>query len=230
MGINDKRVIDGEWMTEEECYIKYRGYIWTGVGKVLKGAYIPPNDFEDFISVGTEGFIKAYRNFDESKGYRFSTYAVSTVWGTVMSYFNGTYNLIRKSRSINKSQIEMGDDLKEMSAKDLAEKYNITIKEVDIIRRSVAGVFSLERSMYQDEDREGSSALSAYVGKEDDVSQLYVDEFLKKVSNKHRTIIELLLDGKSQKEIDVYLKMSQPQVSREVRKIRTIYKKWDRTR
>jgi len=43
----------------------------------------PAIDREDLISLGVEGLIKAYDNFDPSFGTQFSTYAVTVIHGTI---------------------------------------------------------------------------------------------------------------------------------------------------
>ncbi len=38
-------------------------------------------DYEDLFSAGSVGLVKAYDNFDESRGLCFSTYAVPVILG-----------------------------------------------------------------------------------------------------------------------------------------------------
>ncbi len=56
-------------------------------------------DYEDLVQIGCIGLIKAVNNFDESRGFSFSTYAVPVIIGEIRQYFrdDGT---VKVSRSI----------------------------------------------------------------------------------------------------------------------------------
>lgn len=56
------------------------------VGFVLKRLGRRPTemDWDDMYQDGLFGLVKAARGFDPDKGFKFSTYAVRTIWGYVM--------------------------------------------------------------------------------------------------------------------------------------------------
>ena len=56
-------------------------------------------DYEDLFQNGCVGLIKAVDNFDESKGFAFSTYAVPVIMGEIKRYIRDD-GMIKVSRSL----------------------------------------------------------------------------------------------------------------------------------
>jgi len=54
------------------------------VAYVAKKYYQCPKDYEDLISIGTIGLIKAINNFDNDKGIRLATYAVRCIQNEIL--------------------------------------------------------------------------------------------------------------------------------------------------
>lgn len=63
-------------------------------------------DYDDLIQIGAVGLVKAAQKFDESKNFKFSTYAVSKITGELKTYFrdNGT---IKISRSVKEQLLKI---------------------------------------------------------------------------------------------------------------------------
>lgn len=223
-----KKIIDGELLSEEECYLKHGGLIGLGVNRVIAGRHIEPYLYEDMMSEGTIGLIQAYRGFDHTKGFRFSTYAVRTIWGVVMTYHNNKATVIRRNRNLMNWQVKMGDDLTELSASELAKKYNLPIEEVDIIRGSFKTVVSLEYTIYETDSNTGEDTLLSVQGEYDDASHLDVEEFEKSISDIQRTVLHLRQDGYGQGYIAKQMGVSQPQISRILTKIKKQYLEWEK--
>ena len=72
------------------------------VAKRFKGRGV---DYEDLFQSGCIGLIKAVDNFDESKGFQFSTYAVPVIMGEIKRVFR------------DGGAIKVGRSLKEKSLK-----------------------------------------------------------------------------------------------------------------
>ncbi len=49
----------------------------------------PPLSFEDMVSAGTVGLVKAARDFDPSKGVEFKTYAYIRIKGSIIDELRG---------------------------------------------------------------------------------------------------------------------------------------------
>ena len=75
----------------------------TGLVKsvALRLSYVYGEDVEDLMQIGYIGLIKAIKGFDESKGFKFSTYAVPMITGEIRSQLRDQGN-IKVSRSIKK--------------------------------------------------------------------------------------------------------------------------------
>ena len=73
----------------------------TGLVKSVatKFAYAYGEDFDDLVQIGYIGLIKAIRGFDESRGFKFSTYAVPVIAGEIRSTLRDQGS-IKVSRSI----------------------------------------------------------------------------------------------------------------------------------
>src|SRR5699024_7307652 len=81
----------------------------------IKLAYIATNEvykknssrnFEEILSAAMLGLVKAANRFDESKGFKFSTYAMSTMRGQIKNdYYHDKNRFIRK-RNDNKEIYE----------------------------------------------------------------------------------------------------------------------------
>ena len=56
-------------------------------------------DYDDLFQAGCVGLIKAVDNFDETKGFAFSTYAVPVIMGEIKRIFRDG-GLIKVSRSL----------------------------------------------------------------------------------------------------------------------------------
>jgi len=73
----------------------------TGLVKsvALRLSYVYGEDVEDLIQIGYIGLIKAIKGFDESKGFKFSTYAVPMIAGEIKSQLRDQGS-IKVSRSV----------------------------------------------------------------------------------------------------------------------------------
>ncbi|BAS55365.1 sigma factor SigF [Leptolyngbya boryana NIES-2135] len=66
--------------------------------------------FDDFVSIGTIGLMKAVERFDESKGFAFSTFAVPYIKGEILHYIRSAKGeLIRHRRGERRQYIQSLD-------------------------------------------------------------------------------------------------------------------------
>lgn len=83
-------------------------------------------DAEELIQIGCIGLIKAVDNFDESKGFSFSTYAVPLILGEIRQYFRDEGS-VKVSRSIK----DLGRKISKYRNEFLCEKgYEPTVREI----------------------------------------------------------------------------------------------------
>ena len=79
------------FLIKEEIFKENEGLVYYCVSKVNP----PPYEYNDCIQEGFMELWKACCNFDSTKGYKFSTYAVPCVMGAMKKYLRLRSNLIK---------------------------------------------------------------------------------------------------------------------------------------
>ena len=77
-------------------------------------------DYEDLFQTGCIGLIKAVDHFDESKGFRFSTYAVPVIMGEIKRIFRDG-GAIKVSRALKEKSMKAQLLRERFSKKELRE-------------------------------------------------------------------------------------------------------------
>lgn len=169
-------------------------------------------DYEDLFQEAVEGFIKAYKTYDKSKG-EFSTYATTVIRNKIANFikccnnqfkFPYVYTLVWKAMKEHETN----------DANKLSEILNIPLKKV--IEAMVWYESKEVKQFGSIIDIENTNTLKS----EDDTSIVYVNEFVNKFDGENKQIIEMRLDDKTQTEISIELKISQCKVSVTLGKIK----------
>lgn len=129
----------------------------------------PSMDFEDLISAGNLGLLKAIRLFDASKGYKFTTYAYNWIYAFAERAICNDANLIRipvhlqdKARRVKKAEKELETQIN----RELT--YEEKIKVIEDTLGNPKDVFSMEQyARYT-----SPISLNAIISEEDDSSVL----------------------------------------------------------
>ena len=90
-------------------------------------------EYEDMFQVGCMGLLKAARDFDASRGFKFSTYAVPVILGEIKRLFRDT-GAIKVSRALKElslritavRQIEEQKHSRILTVAELAELLGVT--------------------------------------------------------------------------------------------------------
>jgi RNA polymerase sigma factor for flagellar operon FliA len=95
----------------------------------------PPLSFEDLVSAGTVGLIKAARDFDASHQAEFTTYAYIRVKGAILDELRGASSLPASLSKQIRGALELSRKITEQTGAaptddELAEKLGVTIQEV----------------------------------------------------------------------------------------------------
>ena len=178
-------------------------------------------DYDELFSAGSLGLVKAYDNFDETRGLCFSTYAVPVILGEMRRLFRdgGTVKMSRSlkelSMRVQRAREELSQSGAEPTLSELAEYLGVSPEEAaEAVQASVPPLSLTEREEGGELDVPVESAENALIDK------LALRQCMEKLSEEDRTLIVLrYFRNKTQSETAQVMGMTQVQVSRRERKI-----------
>ncbi len=186
-------------------------------------------EYDDLFQAGCIGLIKAADNFDETRGFSFSTYAVPVILGEIKRIFRdgGTLKIGRsvkeKSRSVMKKKEEIAVSLgREPTVGELAESLGIDIEETAMLLNASMPVISLTAG------EEGESQLDIPVDSpENEISDfLGLRQVIVSLEERDKKMIELrYYKGFTQQKTADVLGMTQVQVSRREKTVLALIRK-----
>ena len=153
-------------------------------------------EYDDLFQCGCVGLIKAVDNFDETLGYKFSTYAVPVIMGEIKRLFRDG-GAVKVSRSLKEKS------LKAQAVRDISETAEILNVINPIISINQFG-------------EDGSEDFDIPVDDSDKLfDRLSVNQVLCALNEQERKIVDYrFYKGKTQSETASLLGISQVQVSR----------------
>lgn len=172
------------------------------------------HDCEDIFQVGCIGLIKAAKRFDPDRGFEFSTYAVPIIQGSIWLH-------LRADRPIHvgRGTWELSEKIKRQGLDDelpeaIAEQLGCTVNQAKRAKH-------FARVVLVSGDREISEDMTIYelIASYQDYSSDVVHDFLQTLTKRDREIVLCRMDGMTQEEIAVKVGLTQPLVSRCIRKI-----------
>ena len=176
-------------------------------------------EYDDLFQAGCVGLCKAADNFDESRGFAFSTYAVPVILGEIRRIFRdgGAVKIGRslkeKSRNAMKIREELATDLgREPTVSELAERLGVDISTAaELITVSMPTI-----SLTGGEDKNEAQLDIPTLPPEEEISErLSLKSVLDRLDERDRRLIELrYFKGMTQVNTAKELGMSQVQVSR----------------
>ncbi len=180
-------------------------------------------DYEDLFQTGCIGLIKAVDNFDESKGFRFSTYAVPVIMGEIRRIFRDG-GAIKVSRALKEKSVKAQmlrerfakKELREPTVSELSDMLGCDIDETAEILNVINPMLSLN-SFGED----GSENLDVpFDDREELFDRISLSQVIEKLSAEERFIIDSrYFKGKTQSETAEKLGVSQVQISRKEKEI-----------
>lgn len=187
-------------------------------------------DYDDLYQAGCVGLIKAADNFDETRGFSFSTYAVPVILGEIKRIFRdgGSIKIGRaikeKSRNAVRKKEEISVSLgREPTVSELAELLGIDVAETAMLLNASVPAVSLTSG------DDGTEQLDIPVDSpENEISDfLALRQVLASLDERDKRMIELrYYKGLTQQKTADSLGMTQVQVSRREKAVlETIRKK-----
>ena len=180
-------------------------------------------DYEDLFQTGCIGLIKAVDNFDESKGFKFSTYAVPVIMGEIRRIFRDG-GAIKVSRALKEKSVKAQmlrekfakKELREPTVSELSDMLGCDLDETAEILNVINPMLSLN-SFGED----GSENLDVpFDNREEIFDRISLSQVMAKLSSDERFIINSrYFNGKTQSETARKLGVSQVQISRKEKDI-----------
>ncbi len=181
-------------------------------------------DYDDLYSTGCVGLIKAIDNFDESLGYKLSTYAVPVILGEIKRLFRdgGMIKVSRSLKELSLKATKIAEEYKKQHCTDipislLAEKLG-----VDVYKTAEALALSTPVMSLTAHSEDGEKILDIpTVSIEDSLlEKMSLRDVLGTLDENDRALITLrYFKHKTQVETAKALNMTQVQVSRKEKKI-----------
>ena len=180
---------------------------------------------DDLFQVGVIGLIKAIDNFDESKGFKFSTYAVPAILGEIKRIWRDGGS-IKVSRSLKELSLKANrlneQNLKEkgveLTVSQLSLRLNVSKEEISEALASSRLPISL--SYHNDDDEEQELVIPVSSCEEALSEKLTLQKALGELEEPDRQLIILrYFKSKTQSATAKELNMTQVQVSRREKKI-----------
>ena len=125
------------------------------MAKKFQGQGVP---FEDLINEGNLGLIRAVNTFDETRGFKFISYAVWWITQRIRTAIQKTGRVVRLPSHITESMgklyrksLELEQEFeREPTTEEMAEISDTTVKSIEDLVKSYSGPVSLEDSSAED--------------------------------------------------------------------------------
>jgi RNA polymerase sigma factor for flagellar operon FliA len=190
---------------------------------------LPPNvELNDLISDGVIGLIDAVEKYDDDRGVKFETYAITRIHGAILDALRALDWVPRavrqKARELDRVQHDMETELGRSPTDDeLADRMGMTLKELDSAQQRIRGSTVLSLEEHIPSDRGSEIPLLDTLRSEDSEVGLSLEqrevrrlllEALDALNHQERTVIKLYyFEGQTLKDIKAVLNVSESRVS-----------------
>ncbi|MBV8645713.1 MAG: sigma-70 family RNA polymerase sigma factor, partial [Candidatus Eremiobacteraeota bacterium] len=136
-------VIGGVELSREEIVHKYLHLVKYVAGRI--SINLPPNvEINDLINDGILGLIDAIEKYDDARGVKFETYAITRINGAILDALRALDWVPRavrqRARELERVYQQLEIELGRAATEDeVAEKMGLTHKELDVLMQKIRG-------------------------------------------------------------------------------------------
>ncbi len=149
-GETNRYVIAGSELSREEIVHKYLHLVKYVAGRI--SINLPPNvEINDLVNDGILGLIDAIEKYDDERGVKFETYAITRINGAILDALRALDWVPRAVRQRARELERVYQDLEIRHGRiatedEVAEAMGLTVKELDVLMQKIRGtsVLSLE--------------------------------------------------------------------------------------
>lgn len=180
-------------------------------------------DYDDLFQSGCIGLIKAVDNYDESRGFAFSTYAVPVIMGEIKRIFRDG-GAIKVSRSLKEKAIKVQSardafvkkELREPTVSELSALFNTSLEEMNELLNVIQPVLSLNSG-----GEDGDDSIDVPIDESDKLfDRISISQLMKRLDETERAIVDMrYYKGYTQAHTAELIGISQVQVSRREKKL-----------
>ena len=174
------------------------------VASIAKKYSFSADMFQDLFQAGVAGLIRAIDHFDETRGFRFSTFAVHYIRDEILRECNNTnsvlcipnnayYEIRKQKKATSKLKEEFG---RNPSYEEIAEATGKSIETVINFAAAIPETVSLDATIGEDEEAEeysevipDATAISPEDAAVDNVASSEMMKALGKLSEKEREVV-----------------------------------------
>jgi RNA polymerase sigma factor for flagellar operon FliA len=219
-------VIAGETYAREEVIHRFLHLVKYVAGRI--SINLPPNvELSDLINDGVVGLIDAIEKYDDARGVKFETYAITRIHGAIIDALRALDWVPRavrqKARELERATHEVETDTgRAATGKEVAAQMRISDKDYDALvhRIRATSLISLEERLSNDRQdtplRDLLRDASEHVGAAVEQSELHqqLSEAILALPRAERTVIlEYYFEGHTLKQIKGELGVSESRVS-----------------
>ncbi len=219
-------MIGGVELSREEIVHKYLHLVKYVAGRL--SAALPPNvELNDLVNDGVLGLLDAIEKYDDSRGVKFETYAITRINGAILDALRAldwVPRAVRQhARELDRAQHDLESRLGRMpTEEEVAAHMGLTSQEYARLEQRVRGttVLSLEERLPGDKGNDIALAdtLSDAADVTEEIAQREVyaelEEAVKSLAPQESSVIRLYyFEGKTLKDIKGVLGVSESRVS-----------------
>ncbi len=199
------------------------------IASMVSGKGLPPNiEYDDLVSDGTVGLMKAWERFDPDRGVKFETYASYRIRGELLdglkSYSPVPYRVQVMVRDLAKRGVQAVIGRKEIKEEKLLEKKELSESEFKQAIKRIKKIVSASALMYllSLEEMAGFGVEAPVPGETTPAAEaefaelkIRIRKAVEELPSLQKKVVEMFYhQGINQKTIAMKLKLSRPKVCR----------------